>query len=206
MTAGSTPPDIRVAYGDALEILAKQAHMVSSRDLKAARRLPAEVPASALPAEVVRCAMQFMRESAVAEGAWWPDITDRQAFEMGSHWNLCPNVSLVPAGRGSSLVLRSRPDGHDPDSCIFDMGCLERFAPGKEPPLNPISYDNWREHVDELPFILTQDFDMVEEVQRGMKSAAWKGARLNPVKEQQILNNHRVIEGYVRSHERTSER
>jgi phenylpropionate dioxygenase-like ring-hydroxylating dioxygenase large terminal subunit len=193
-----TPPtDIRAGWVKAMELLHKQSGNVCRRDAEACRRLLTEVAPNASHAEVAAKAMQFMQEATEAAGAKWPSMSPDQVRAMGNHWNISPNVSFVPGARGASLVFRARPDGCNPDSCMFDFGVLERFAPGTEPRFDPEVLDDWRAHIERFPVVLTQDFAMVEEVQRGMKSRAWSGAQLNRVKEKQIANMHAVIESYV---------
>jgi hypothetical protein len=55
--------------------------------------------------------------------------------------------------------------------------------------------DDWRD-VD-WGLILTQDFQNMEEVQRGMKVRSVKAARTNPVKERAISNFHEMLDRYV---------
>ena len=46
-------------------------------------------------------------------------------------------------------------------------------------------------------FILSQDIANMTEVQAGMKSRGFAGARTNPVQESTVHNLHRVIREYV---------
>ena len=41
--------------------------------------------------------------------------------------------------------------------------------------------------------ILTQDYSNMAEVQKGMKSRAFKGARPNPKQEAAVINFHRAL-------------
>jgi hypothetical protein len=45
---------------------------------------------------------------------------------------------------------------------------------------------------------LKQDFQNLEEVQRGMKVRSFKAARVNPVKERAISNFHQTLHRYVK--------
>ena len=99
------------------------------------------------------------------------------------------------------LAYRSRPDGYDPDSCIYDIWSLVRYAPGSEPPLKREFYygkDDWKTNVVEnFGLILSQDFQNMGEVQQGMKSRGFRGARTNPLQESTISNFHRALREYV---------
>lgn len=197
------PDDLRANYVKVLEELAiqtggavDQVGSGSGRSARAARRVLTEVPASASPEEIMIKGMQFMREAAEAEGAGWPTITAEQGSVLGVDWNIFPNMVLVFA-LDSSLVFRSRPNGDDPHSCIFDMWGIFRYGPGKEPKINREFYSDWREHVEKIPSLLVQDLDNIEKIQAGMRSPEFAGSRLNPVQERQISNNHRVLREYL---------
>ena len=91
---------------------------------------------------------------------------------------------------------RARPNGDDPDSCVFDVWSLARYAAGKEPPLERQIFTDWRDH-DDWGGILPQDFQNLGEVQQGMKSRGFAGSRTNPVQESPISNFHRVLHEYL---------
>ncbi|CAH2917480.1 MAG: Phenylpropionate dioxygenase and related ring-hydroxylating dioxygenases, large terminal subunit [uncultured Paraburkholderia sp.] len=78
--------------------------------------------------EVLGKAMQFQREAAIAEGAGWPDISFEQLGRAGADWHVFPNLVFLPYPDGA-LFYRARPDGDNPDSCIYDIWSLQRFAP-----------------------------------------------------------------------------
>jgi hypothetical protein len=73
---------------------------------------------------------------------------------------------------------------------------LERFAEGVEPQVEvEDGGDEWRS-VD-WGLILAQDFQNMEQVQKGMKSRAFSVARPSPLQEVEISNFHRVYHEYV---------
>ena len=49
--------------------------------------------------------------------------------------------------------------------------------------------------------ITEQDYTNLANVQRGMRSSGWDGARLNPRQEGNVLHMHRVIDRYLVSSE-----
>jgi hypothetical protein len=95
------------------------------------------------------------------------------------------------------LFYRARPDGDNPDSCFYDICSIARYAPGTEPPLKRELYwgaDDWKhDTVERFGLILAQDFSNMTEVQKGMKSSGFKGARTNPLQESVISNFHQVL-------------
>jgi len=73
---------------------------------------------------------------------------------------------------------------------------LQRYAEGKAPAVE----QEWsQEHGDKdfWGLILTQDFANVAEIQKGMKSIGFKGARPNPKQEVAVLNFHRALTGFL---------
>jgi phenylpropionate dioxygenase-like ring-hydroxylating dioxygenase large terminal subunit len=193
------PKDLRpkiVEYYDTYNLTLRA--LFSERDVEATRRLLTEVPAEASFFEIIGKLMEFQREAAIAAGAGWPDITPQQMLDAGTDWHIFPNLVFLPYPDGL-LGYRSRPHPTDPDVCFFEAFALQRYAPGAEPPLQKqIMHgdDDWRNFKD-ISIILQQDFDNMGEVQRGMKSKGFKGARTNPVQELTVANFHRALMDYI---------
>jgi phenylpropionate dioxygenase-like ring-hydroxylating dioxygenase large terminal subunit len=109
-----------------------------------------------------------------------------------------PNV-VGPIYPGSAILFRVRPYGGDPHRSIKDTWVLEWRAPGTAETrrAQPRFFENWRDR--EWGEITEQDYENLGNVQRGMRSAGWVGARLNPRQEGNILHMHRVIDQYLTS-------
>src|SRR3546814_9559398 len=119
-------------------------------------------------------------------------------------WHVFPNLFYLHSSVDGVLCYRSRPNGRNPDSCIFDVWSLVRYAPGKEPPLNREYYTDYRDC--DWGRVLDQDFANLKEVQRGMKSRAFNGSLTNPVQEQAVSNFHRVLRQFIAEEDRKSTR
>jgi nitrite reductase/ring-hydroxylating ferredoxin subunit len=107
-----------------------------------------------------------------------------------------PNM-VGPIYPGSAILFRVRPYGADPNRCVKDTWVLEWRAPGSNgdrPPKRQFVAD-WRDR--DWGEITEQDYANLAEVQRGMRSSGWTGARLNPRQEGNILHMHRVIDTYL---------
>ena len=106
-----------------------------------------------------------------------------------------PNM-VGPIYPGSAILFRVRPDGLDPDRAIKDTWVLEWPAPGEGRAPAPRRFvadwteRNWGE-------ITEQDYANLTNVQLGMHSRGWEGARLNSRQEGNILHMHRVIDRYL---------
>jgi phenylpropionate dioxygenase-like ring-hydroxylating dioxygenase large terminal subunit len=106
-----------------------------------------------------------------------------------------PNV-VGPIYPGSAILFRVRPNGRDPHTCIKDTWVLEWPRPDEAwvmPPRRVV--ENWRDR--NWGEITEQDYANLENVQRGMRSRGWEGARLNPRQEGNVLHMHRVIDRYL---------
>jgi len=132
-----------------------------------------------------------------ARDVQWPTITPEQYQRAGIDWHIFPNTVLLPMAT-NCLGYRARPDGDDPNSCIFEVYQLERMPAQDIKKVENLrnddihDYDFWGE-------ILLQDFQQMEETQRGMKSSGYKGPRLNPKQEASIENFHRVYHEYLQT-------
>jgi phenylpropionate dioxygenase-like ring-hydroxylating dioxygenase large terminal subunit len=157
----------------------------------AANRLVAELPAEADAGSVINHLMASSVQDDAAKGLQWPMITPDEYQAAGIDWHIFPNMVLLPMAT-NCLGYRSRPNGDDPDSCIFEVYQLERFPEGTEPKnveniRNDDIYDDafWGE-------ILLQDFQQMEGTHKGIKSSSFPGPRLNPQQEKPLWNFHRV--------------
>jgi hypothetical protein len=97
-----------------------------------------------------------------------------------------------PIVAGNWILFRFRPNGDDPDTCIFDVYFLHRYPEGEEPAIEHEWYADWRDH-DEWGVTLTQDLTNMAFVQRGMHDRALPGIRLGR-QEVCIRNMHRNLE------------
>jgi hypothetical protein len=195
------PDDVRpglVAFYQEMEDTLKA--IFTSRDNEAVRRVLSEVPAGTDPWAVFMKGLEFQKQAAIAAGAGWPEVSLEQMAAAGTDWHVFPNLVFLMYPDGT-LAYRARPDGDNPDSCIFDIWSLMRYAPGAEPALNRELYygpNDWKENVvKNFGLVLSQDFENMNEVQRGMKSRGFRGARTNPLQETSISNFHKVLREYL---------
>lgn len=176
--------------------------IITHRDAEASTRLMSETSADEDSMTLMLKLAEFQKEAAIAANAGWPEMSFEDIFNAGTDWHVFPNFIFLPWPDGG-LFYRSRPDGDNPDSCIFDIWSLQRFAPGSEPALQREYYhgeDDWR-HKENFGLILSQDFQNMISVQQGMKARGFSGSRTNPKQEAPVANFHRVIRGFIDGHE-----
>ncbi len=168
--------------------------LFTDRMVEAARRLPERVSDDADDATLMGAFMALHYEICARDGVEVGQLPPEELGALGIDWNMFPNLAILPTLDGL-LIYRARPDGDDPDKCLFDIFPLERFAPGLAPKVTREFYENWRD--GNYPRIFVQDFDNVDEVQRGMKSTAFAGALSNPRAEKVVWNLHRELREMV---------
>ncbi|WP_317824150.1 aromatic ring-hydroxylating dioxygenase subunit alpha [Rhodococcus sp. IEGM 1366] len=107
---------------------------------------------------------------------------------------LFPNMVLL-GFFGNLLFYRVRPNGDDPNTCIFEVFAMQ-IPPAAEPeqaparPEGPLAFEDW-------PFILRQDIDNIVRQQAGYRSKAFKEATMSPRMETMIYVMHNEIDRYL---------
>ncbi len=160
----------------------------------AAQRLVDELPEGTSAAEVTAHWLTSARADDAARGIDWPAIDPDHMARAGNSCHIFPNLAI---GHGLTFFLcyRARPHRRDPNKCIFEAYVIERFPEGGEPKTA------W-EHVDasdeaKWRLVLTQDFQNMGEVQKGMRSRGFRGALPNPKQEQPVSNFHRSLAQFM---------
>lgn len=155
-----------------------------------------DLPEETSPIEVLTKWGEGIYQAAIDEGSGWPeDLTPEYMAETGFDWHVFPNTVFLHPAVEAVLWYRMRPYGNDPEKCLFDIWSLERYAPGKEPPLKREFYENFAD--GDWPLIYRQDFENIPRVQKGLRSRGFKGARTSPVQERAIANFHRRLRQFM---------
>jgi len=189
-------------FSDAREYLYTTAHntyynlhgLYHEDGLKAAERVRDEGPEGLTLEEGSRLLWQFRREEMIKSGARYPEAITPEDSRI-IEWLLFPNSSVLTSVEGA-FWYRARPNGDDPNSCIFQVIVLGRYAPGKEPDIEYEYYPTLEAFKGKNP-ILEQDFSNMIAVHKGMRSRGFKAARPNPIQESQVGNFHRVLHKYM---------
>jgi phenylpropionate dioxygenase-like ring-hydroxylating dioxygenase large terminal subunit len=135
---------------------------------------------------------EMRRQVAAAQGVDLSDAEDADLLEF-ELWNVFPNFT-VPCNAVDALVIRFRPNGRDPESCLVDVFYLERRAPGVEAKVEVEVYEHWTDcHWGR---ILEQDFTNLPRWQKAVHSPGFPG----PIWGRQDGNNvnfHRALRDHV---------
>jgi len=159
----------------------------------AAQLVGREVPeGSSVGEEFGRLQAEYARGS----GTFLPELSAEIAEHiLGVHFAF-PNFMVLP-GPGSALFYRARPEGSDPDRCIFEIWSTRTFAASEGLPeyvcqdLGPADRDAW----GLVPF---QDVSNLEAAHEGMKSRGFEGLVLNTRQEAGIHHMHAEMDRVMR--------
>ncbi len=162
--------------------------------LRAAERVRDEGPEGMTLQEASALLFKFRREEIIKSGAKYPEGVTPEDLRL-IEWLLFPNSSVLVSVEGA-FWYRARPNGDDPNSCIFQVIVLGRYAPGKEPDFEYEIYEDLADFKGKNP-ILEQDFSNMLAVHKGTRSRAFRGARPNPIQESQVGNFHRVLHEFI---------
>jgi phenylpropionate dioxygenase-like ring-hydroxylating dioxygenase large terminal subunit len=149
--------------------------------------VPGDMPAAQFLTEV-------RRKVGAAGGVDYSHIPDG---DMLSSIDYCIYPNMVgPISAGNWVLFRFRPNGNDPDTCLYDVMFLHRFGAGEEaPPVEHEFYPSWEDHDDWGPTI-GQDLSNMGRVQSGLHETSFKGLRLNR-QEAGVRNHERFIDSHV---------
>jgi nitrite reductase/ring-hydroxylating ferredoxin subunit len=192
---GAADQDPRISTFEMLDYLMDTVNATTTDTiLAAANRLRDELPADTPPELVNAHLMASARQDDAARGVVWPDIEPEHMMEVGIDWHVFPNTVILP-GITFALCYRARPNGDDPNSCIFEVYVIERFPEGEEPETEwkfepDPTEEKWR-------YILSQDFLNMPNVQQGMKSRGFPGPRPSPVQELAVIHFHKTLAEYM---------
>ncbi|MFE2985660.1 SRPBCC family protein [Streptomyces sp. NPDC059262] len=116
------------------------------------------------------------------------------ATDTTGYGHIFPNLTFLP-GYGTNIIYRSRPNGDDPESCIFEVWAVQ--IPGADageperPELEgPIPVDQW-------PQIFQEDFQNVIGQQKGVRGSGVDDLMMSGPYEAMIINSHRTIDRHL---------
>jgi Rieske 2Fe-2S family protein len=188
--------DPRLAFASTVQYIYEDMKgLENDRSWRAAEALKtADVPEGSSPGAVF---MTLYKDLVRSEGYEWNDITPQQWAEAGTAWNVFPNTILLP-GQGSSFMYRARPDGTDPDSCLFEVFALDQVPIaqyGAKHSHERQFFDDFRDA--DMGEVFNQDMRNAKEVTVGMHSPSFDGHRLSEEQEMTIYNHHRVADRFL---------
>lgn len=136
------------------------------------------------------------RAACAAKGIDLSALTDEELYGFPCEHRIFPNM-LGPVAGNSFGLFRARPNGNDPDSCIWDVYFLFRYAPGEAPEPDILYIPDWR---NPPPGRITpsfmQDWRTTPLFQAGMHQRSFPGHRFNR-QEQNIIHTHKMLDQII---------
>ena len=149
---------------------------------------------STFGAELVKAIYEY----AAGAGIPLPPPDPAALARWGGMFFLFPNYFVLPQ-YGNALVYRVRPNGDDPESCLFELWSLTIPARDEEIPRPVVGGPYAPDDADHWPRIPLQDFSNIGRQQRGIHSRSIEGLRLSGTYEAGITQMHRQLDRYLAS-------
>jgi len=116
------------------------------------------------------------------------------ATNTSGYAHIFPNITVLPA-YGNSIIYRVRPNGDDPESCVFEVWAVQIPAeedgePDRPELEGPIPIDEW-------PQIFKEDYQNIVAQQKGVHTQGLDDLLLSGQYEAMIVNSHRKIDEYL---------
>jgi phenylpropionate dioxygenase-like ring-hydroxylating dioxygenase large terminal subunit len=163
------------------------AHQDDIDYVEAMPEVPADVPS-------VQFFTDVRRKVGAAGGVDYSHIPDE---DMLAAIDYCVYPNLVgPISAGNWILFRFRPNGNDPDTCLYDVMFLHRFGDDEQPPqVEHEFYARWEDHDGWGPTI-GQDLSNMGHVQAGLHQTSFTGLRLNR-QEAGVRNFEKFVDRHV---------
>ncbi|MDG2028803.1 MAG: aromatic ring-hydroxylating dioxygenase subunit alpha [Acidimicrobiales bacterium] len=165
--------------------------LATARDVRAARSLvDADLDGPVFPAYIQAC-----KELARAEGVEsYPNMSMDEYVAGNGDWHVTPTMVFL-VEQSCVLGYRMRPNGDDPDSCLWDVFSLEHMREDEVPHTTWEHYPTWRDH--DWGQLITQDLKNLGDIQKGMYSHGFDGLWINTKQEGSVINHHRIADRFL---------
>jgi nitrite reductase/ring-hydroxylating ferredoxin subunit len=163
------------------------AHQDDIEYVEALDEVPADVPS-------VQFFTNVRRKVGAAGGVDYSHIPDENML-AAIDYCIYPNM-VGPISAGNWILFRFRPNGNDPDTCLYDVMFLHRFGEDEEvPEVQHEFYGKWEDHDGWGPTI-GQDLSNMGHVQAGLHQTSFAALRLNR-QEAGVRNFEKFIDRHV---------
>ena len=190
--------------GDPVDIMADRLNllvegmdaMILKEDVELVRSLKGKpIPeGSTLGAEY----MKALYATAAAQQRPMPKPEREVLDQWGGEIFVFPNLMILPQA-GNAMMYRVRPDGDDPDSCIFEIYSTKTYPADAEVPRAVVQKMTDVSDPEQFLQIPRQDFSNIPRIQKGLRTSGCKQVWLASYFEQIILNMHQEMDRYLQS-------
>jgi hypothetical protein len=127
-----------------------------------------------------------------------PKLTPEILGMWGGEVFVFPNLMILPQA-GNAMIYRVRPNGSDPDSCIFEILSTRTLPAAVKPPRPTLEHVTDVQDPDQVLLIPRQDLGNIPRMQKGMHAHGLEHTWLAADQEKIILNMHQELDRYLRS-------
>ncbi len=122
---------------------------------------------------------------------------ERDVLDMwGGEIFVFPNLMILPQA-GNAMMYRVRPDGFDPNACIFEIFSTKTYPQDQEIPRAVVQQMTDVQDPEQFLTIPRQDFSNVPRIQKGLLTRGCKQVWLASYYEMMILNLHQEMDRYL---------
>jgi phenylpropionate dioxygenase-like ring-hydroxylating dioxygenase large terminal subunit len=149
---------------------------------------------SSLGGEYIRA----LYAQAAAQQRPMPKPTPEILGMWGGEIYIFPNFMILPQA-GNAQMYRARPDGNDPDRCIFEIYSTRTYPAATKPPRASTERVDELGDPEKLRLIPRQDLGNIPRIQKGLHSRGMRQTWLAANQEKIILHMHQELDRYLRS-------
>lgn len=190
--------------GDAVEAMAARLNllvegmdaMILKEDVELVRSLKGKpIPeGSSLGAEY----MKALYATAAAQQRPMPKPEREVLDQWGGEVFIFPNLMVLPQA-GNAMMYRVRPNGYDPDSCIFEIYSTKTYPAAEKIPRAAVQQMTDVSDPEQFLQIPRQDFFNIPRMQKGLHTSGCRQIWLADYYEKMIMNLHQETDRYLRS-------
>jgi nitrite reductase/ring-hydroxylating ferredoxin subunit len=118
--------------------------------------------------------------------------------QWGGEIFVFPNLLILPQA-GNCMIYRVRPDGFNPDSCIFEIFSTKTYPAGQPVPRAVVQKKDNVQDPEQFLLIPRQDFANILRIQKGLHTRGLKRVWLADYYEKLIANLHQTIDVYLKA-------
>jgi phenylpropionate dioxygenase-like ring-hydroxylating dioxygenase large terminal subunit len=135
--------------------------------------------------------------AAAAQHRPMPKPTPENIGMWGGEIFIFPNLLLLPQA-GNCMMYRVRPDGFDPDRCIFEIFSTKSYPAACKPSRARVQKVTDLSDPQQVLLIPRQDLGNIPRMQKGLHSKGIKHIWLASKHEKMILNMHQELDRYLK--------
>jgi phenylpropionate dioxygenase-like ring-hydroxylating dioxygenase large terminal subunit len=118
--------------------------------------------------------------------------------QWGGEIYIFPNFMILPQA-GNAQMYRARPDGDDPNRCIFEIYSSKTYPADIKPPRAMVERVTDQGDPNQLRLIPRQDLGNIPRIQKGLHSRGIQHTWLADQQEKIITNMHQELDRYLKA-------